>query len=504
MKIFPIEKVREADEYTIKKEPIKSLDLMERAASQCYKWIRLHVERDKKIKVIVGPGNNGGDGLVVARMLSEERYHIEVLIIRFTDKESEDFSANLDRLKEKPDVVINEIKDGDTVPGFNGDDILVDGIFGSGLTRPVKGFIADVIDAMNKSNKLIIAIDIPSGLFADKSTVETESKVVEANYTLSFQFPKLAFFFAENDGFVGHWQVLPIGLHEKFIRETEAKHHYIQREDVKNLKKKRGKFSHKGNFGHGLLVAGGYGKMGAAVMSSAAAIRSGAGLITAHIPKKGYDVIQISVPEVMTSIDRSDEIFSEVPDLSMFNAIAVGPGIGTDKQTRNSLKLLIQNADIPVIFDADAINILGENRTWISFVPPNSIFTPHPKEFERITEKASNNFERFELQKEFSIKNRVYVVLKGAYTCITTPGGNAYFNSTGNPGMASGGSGDVLTGILLGLLAQNYDPIEACIIGVYLHGLAADLILEEKGFEGMIARDIINALPKAFVECMKD
>lgn len=504
MKIFPIEQVREADAYTIKNEPIKSIDLMERAASQCYKWIRLHVDRDRKIKVIVGPGNNGGDGLVVARMLAEERYHIEVLIIRFTDKESDDFSENLKRLKGLPEPVIKEIKEGDDIPDFNGDDILLDGIFGSGLTRPVKGFIASVIDAMNKSKKLIISIDIPSGLFADKSTVETGSTVVKADYTLSFQFPKLAFFFAENDAFVGHWEVLPIGLHEKFIAETEANNHYIRRDDVKSLKKKRGKFSHKGNFGHALLIAGGYGKMGAAVMASWAAVRSGAGLLTAHIPKKGYNIIQTAVPEVMTSIDRSEEIFSEVPDLSAFNAIAVGPGIGNEKQTQNSLKLFIQNAGTPVIFDADAINILGENKTWISFVPPNSIFTPHPKEFERITEKASDNFDRFELQKEFSIKNKVYVVLKGAYTCITTPAGKAYFNSTGNPGMASGGSGDVLTGILLALLAQNYDPLEACVMGVYLHGLAADLKLEEKGFEGMIARDIIEALPRAFMECSKD
>ncbi len=498
IKILPVEKIREADAYTIKKEPIPSIDLMERAATQCFKWIKKRTDKNQKVKIFCGPGNNGGDGLVVARLLAEKHYEVEVFIVKFTNKFTEDFSINLKRLQDIGSVPVAEITENVPLPELNTDDLVLDAIFGSGLSRPVKGFIANVIRRINTSGAMTIAIDTPSGLFSDKNSTASGGMIIEADYTLSFQLPKYAFFFAENDKYVGEWHILPIGLMKEFIDTVDVKNFLIEKDDCSLLLKRRNKFAHKGNFGHALLISGSYGKMGAAVLAAQACIRSGSGLLTTHIPKVGYQIMQTAVPENMLSIDDSEEVFSKTPDLSFYNAIAVGPGLGKNKSTQNALKLLIQNSSIPIIFDADAINILGENKTWIPFIPKGSILTPHPKEFERIAGKSSDNFERNKLQREFSIKNQVYVILKGAFTCITTPRGQCFFNPTGNPGMATGGSGDVLTGILLGLKAQNYSSFNASALAVYLHGSAGDIAAKKYGYEAMKAGDIVECLGKAF------
>ncbi len=498
MKILSTDQIREADAYTIKNEPIASIDLMERAATRCYKWIRKRTESSQQVKVVCGPGNNGGDGLVVARLLAGKDYPVEVFILRFTDKTSDDFATNLERLREMKIVKITDLTEDDPLPPVDSDDLVIDAIFGSGLTRPVKGWLAKVVKHINESGCITVAIDTPSGLFSDENSTGKDGAIIEADYTLTFQFPKLAFLFPENDRFVGRWYVLNIGLMQAYTDQVETDNHLLEHLDATQLVKSRNKFDHKGMYGHALLIAGGYGKMGAAVMAAQAALRSGAGLVTAHIPKTGYDIIQTALKECMVSVDESEDVFSKHPDLGAYNAIGVGPGIGKAPKTQNALKLLIQNTQQPMLFDADAINILGENKTWISFVPPNSIFTPHPKEFERLAGKSSNNFDQHQLQREFSVKHQVYVILKGGNTCISTPHGTCFFNPTGNPGMATGGSGDVLTGILLGLLAQNYPPLHACTLGVYLHGLAGDLAARKNSQPAMIAGDITDMLGKAY------
>lgn len=517
MKILPIDKVREGDAYTIKNEPIESINLMERAANACASWLEAHFINDRKIMIFCGLGNNGGDGLAIARLLHQKNYDIEVYIIRHSDKSSDDFNTNYERLKNIPEIKVIEISDegraisdsksvvrklrtteGITLPDIKPEDIVIDALLGSGLTKPVKGFISKIINHINRANATVISVDVPSGLFCDESSESIECAVIKANYTLTFQLPKYAFMFSENDKYAGIWEVLDIGISREYLDNTEAKNFFIDNNDVRNIYKPREKFAHKGNYGHGLLISGSYGKMGAAVLGSMASLRTGIGLQTTHIPKCGYNIIQTAIPEAMVSIDSSDYYFTDIIDLSKYNAVAVGPGIGMEKETQQALKLLIQNSNLPIIFDADAINILGINKTWIPFIPKNSIFTPHPKEFERITTKAENDFHRNKLQREFSIKYNAYVVLKGAQTAITSPDGKCYFNSTGNPGMATAGSGDVLTGIILSLIAQNYKPLEACILGVYLHGLAGDIAGEEKGYEALIAGDIIMNLGNAF------
>jgi len=498
MKILPVDKIREADAFTIQNEPIKSIDLMERAAKQCFRWIKKHVDKTNRIKIFCGPGNNGGDGLVIARLLALKDYDVDVIIVRFTEKGPRDFNTNLKILEGIDIVSLKAIREDDTFPEISAEDIVIDAIFGSGLGRPVTGFVGKLIKHINERSAITIAIDIPSGLFSDENSTGKGGAIVEADYTLSFQFPKYAFLFPENDRFVGEWHILPIGLMYEFTAAVEVKNYFVERWDAVQLLKARNKFDNKGSYGHALLIAGSYGKMGAATMAAKAALRSGAGLVSAHVPQSGYPIIQTAVPECMVSIDYNDKVFSKPPELGPYNAIAAGPGLGTDKVSQNALKLFIQNAKVPSLFDADAINILADNKTWISFIQAGSIFTPHPKEFERLVGKSKDNFERNKLQREFSIRHKVYLVLKGAHTCISTPEGNCFFNSTGNPGMATGGSGDVLSGIILGLLAQQYHPQEACILGVYLHGLAGDIAAKEKSQQAMIAGDITENLGKAF------
>jgi ADP-dependent NAD(P)H-hydrate dehydratase / NAD(P)H-hydrate epimerase len=498
MKILPVEKIREADAYTIANEPITSVDLMERAATSCYKWLRKRVDSQRRVMIFCGLGNNGGDGLVIARLMAMNHYHVEIYIIRYSEKCSDDFQVNYNRLKEPGSIEIKDLRDGDVLPTILPEDVVIDAIFGSGLGKPVVDFPARVIRHVNSSKALVVAIDMPSGLYSDEHTDTKAGAIIQADFTLSFQFPKLAFMFAENDSYVGDWKIIDIGLQTGFIQKSEVKNFLLTRKMAATLLKPRTKFAHKGHFGHALLIAGSYGKMGASVLASKACLRSGVGLLHAHTPAKGYHVIQTAVPEAMVTIDPDEDCFTVPPDLAPFTAIAIGPGIGLSVKTKKALKLLIQNSAVPMLFDADALTILGENKTWIPFVPKTCVFTPHPGEFERLVGKARDDFHRNRLQREFCIKYNVYLVLKGAQTCICSPDGVCWYNTTGNPGMATGGSGDVLTGLILGLLAQKYHPRDACLLGVYLHGLAGDLAAEKQGMEALIAGDIVGQLGKAY------
>ena len=498
MKILPVEKIREADAYTIKHEPIASIDLMERAAGQLFKWIKKRVDTSHTVRVFVGPGNNGGDGLTVSRMLCKKGYPVHVYLISYAKNRSEDAGVNLKRLEDLKKVPIHPVDDKKDLPEIGEDDIIIDAIFGSGLTRPVSGFIGEVVEHINAADAVTISIDIPSGLFADRHADPKEGKIIHADYTLSFQLPKLAFLLPENDPFVGEWHILDIGLHHDYINNAEVKNFLLTKRDVQTTLRPRNKFAHKGTFGHALLIAGSYGKTGAAILASRACLRSGVGLLHTHIPKAGYEIMQTAVPECMLSIDRYENYFSEVPDLGMYNAVGIGPGLGMEKQSQMALKLLIQNFSKPIVFDADALNILAENKTWLAFLPKGSILTPHPKEFERLAGKWADDYEKLQKLRDLCFKYNIYIVLKGAYTCTGTPDGMCYFNSTGNPGMATAGSGDVLTGLITGLLAQGYSPAQAATLGVYLHGLAGDLAAKKKGQEAMLAGDIIENLGKAF------
>jgi ADP-dependent NAD(P)H-hydrate dehydratase / NAD(P)H-hydrate epimerase len=504
MKILTAKQIRDADQYTIKHEPVKSIDLMERAAAKCSEWLYQKFRPDRKtFKVFCGPGNNGGDGLAIARQLIETYSKVDVYIIRGAEKYSNNFLVNEERLKKQHKYALHSIRSIKDFPKIISKDCIVDAIFGTGLSKPITGLAADVITKINEANVMVVSVDIPSGLFADIHS-SPQNAIVHADYTLSFECPKSAFLFPENHPYVGEFIILPIGLDHNFITKLTSEKTFLSLEFVKKLLIKRKKFDHKGNHGHAFLVAGSYGKMGAAVLASRGCMRAGAGLLTTHVPECGYEIMQSAFPEAMIETDTDDKYFTDEIKSDNFDAIGVGPGLSTKEKTGKALKYLLQKSIKPVVIDADALNMLSENKSWLKYIPPQSILTPHPKEFERLTGKAANDFERNELQLNFTMKHRVFVILKGANTCIACPNGSSYFNSTGNPGMATAGSGDVLTGILTGLLAQGYSPLNASILGVYLHGLAGDLAAKHKSAHSLIASDIIAALPDAYNELEKD
>ncbi|WP_421918372.1 NAD(P)H-hydrate dehydratase [Marinifilum sp.] len=503
MKIFPVQKIAEIDTYTIEHEPIESIDLMERASKELFKRILKKFPAPGNCKIFVGPGNNGGDGLALARMLAEKNYAVEVFIVKVTDQLSKDAEKNLQRLKLAKKVDIYEMVKVDAMPWLFPEDIVIDAIFGSGLSRPIEGLAFEVVKAINASEASVVSVDIPSGLMGEDNSKNNCHGIIKANFTFSFEFPKLAFLFPENAKFVGEWEVLPIGLHADIIEQEHTPYKMLTRKFVKSLLMPRKKFDHKGTYGHGLLISGSYGKMGAAILASRAGLRSGIGLLTSHIPRLGYEIMQTAVPEAMVSIDRSDIIFTEYPDLSQFKAVAIGPGIDKKQNSYRAMIELLNEIKIPMVIDADAINIIGEHPELKNDLPMGTVFTPHPKEFERMVGKSKDSFTRNTMQREFAKEHGVTLVLKGAYTAIACPEGSVYFNPTGNPGMATAGSGDVLTGIILSLLSQGYSSKLATIIGVYLHGLAGDLAAKKIGQEALTAGDIINYLPKAWLTLKK-
>jgi hydroxyethylthiazole kinase-like uncharacterized protein yjeF len=497
MKIFRSDQIRQIDEITIAEEPIASIDLMERASGQIFKWFQSRFERSQHICIFAGPGNNGGDGLALARMLASGRYDVEVFYINITDKTSDDWRINFSRLKTETDVKVTDLTNTGEFPVISSDDIIIDAIFGSGLTRPVEGLASEIIKLINKTESTVISIDIPSGSFGEDNS-KNDKVIISADYTLTFQFPKLCFMFPENARYLGEWIILPIGLSANSIRNTISPFHYSEKKDVSLLLKKRSKFDHKGVFGHGLLIAGSLGKMGAAILGAKAALRTGIGLLTCHVPSGGLIIMQISVPEAMVQPDENALHLSEVEITSSISAVGIGPGIGTDHESQQAVKELLTSYRKPIVIDADGLNILSLNKGWLDKLPEGAILTPHLKEFERLAGKTEDSYSRLNRQIEFSKTYKCIVVLKGANTSITTPDGNVFFNSTGNPGMATAGSGDALTGILLSLLAQGYSSEDAAILGVYLHGLAGDIAAEESCYESIIASDVINNISKAF------
>ncbi len=498
MKILSIDNIRKGDQFTINAEPIASIDLMERASLNCYNWIIENIDKSASFTIIAGPGNNGGDGIAIARMLHNNGNKVNVIIIEYSENYSPDCQINIDRLK-KLNIEINTVKSDNDNFDIGANDIIIDALFGSGLSREIEGFTANIVNYINELRNIVISIDIPSGLMGDELFDTKKPIIIKANHTLSIAFPKQVFFLMETAIYIGQWHHIDIGIHPTYAEMVPAEAYYITKSDIVTMLKKRDKFSHKGSFGHSMLIAGSYGKMGAAVMASRAAHRSGLGLLTTHIPKSAVDILQISSPETMLSIDENNEHFSKLKIVDNINSLGIGPGLGTDEESATAMKVLLQNYTLPMVIDADALNILSENKTWLAFLPSACILTPHPKEFERLAGKSSNSLERIKLQKEFSIRHKVFVILKGANTSISTPDGKLFINSTGNPGMATAGSGDVLTGIVLSLLAQDYHPQTAAILAVYLHGLAGDIAAFKSGFEALIASDIIDNIGETFI-----
>jgi len=497
MKILSAEEIRLWDQYTFKHEPIASIDLMERAAEKCLEWLERNSPYDSRFNIFCGKGNNGGDGLAIARLLTNKNYPVSVYILEFGHKGTEDFQTNLSRLHQCESVEISFIQKVENFCSFSADEIIIDALFGSGLNRQLEGVTAKLVEHINNSGCKVVAIDIPSGMFVDRSS--KGNVIIKADHTLSFQCLKPAFLVAENADNTGEVHILDIGLHEEFLKSTAGVYEWINEDSVRTIHKPRNRFAHKGTFGHGLIVAGSYGKIGAAVLSAKACLRSGIGLLSCHIPKCGYDIMQTAVPEAMVMTDFNSSFNTKTDDdLTKYEAVAVGPGIGTASETKMLLREIFDSFRHPLVLDADALNIMAAQKDLLKLIPAGSILTPHPKEFERMFGESANDFDRIELALQKARELNVIIVLKGHHTFIATPDKKGFFNSTGNAGMATGGSGDVLTGILTSLLAQGYSSVETAILGVYLHGLAGDKAAEKLSMEAMVAGDIIENLGEAF------
>jgi hydroxyethylthiazole kinase-like uncharacterized protein yjeF len=488
IKILSTPQIRELDRYTIESEPIASIDLMERACQAFVDWYVIRFQSDSAVLIVCGTGNNGGDGLGIARLLSQRKFNVIVCRVSGESKPSADYTTNLNRLPgEVKQITFQKEK------GLPSCDVLIDALFGSGLSRALQGVYADAVLQINTSMAIKIAVDIPSGLFADENS---DGPIVQADFTVTFQLPKLSFLLPQNEKWVGEWHALNIGLSSTFIQQSATRHFLVDTESIKKLVKPRDKFSHKGDFGHALVIGGSYGKIGANVLATRAAIRAGSGLVTSLVPKCGYAVLQSVVPEAMVLADEEEKILVRAPDISGFTSIGIGPGLGQDPRTVAFLANLFSHEITPCVIDADALNILAEHRDIQNLISANSILTPHPGEFRRLVGNWKDDFERLEMQRILSAKLKSIIVLKGAHTSIAMPNGDIFFNSTGNPAMATAGSGDVLTGLLTALLAQGYKPHDAALIGVFIHGLAGDLATKKR--YSIIASDIIEEIPTAF------
>lgn len=500
MKIFTSAQIHELDRYTIEHEPIKSVDLMERAAKAITRAVAEEWTTHTPVVVFAGPGNNGGDALAVARLLTNEGYKVRTYLFNITNHLSDDCVTNRQRLLDGRHAKdFTEITAKFDPPELTADTLVIDGLFGSGLNKPLAGGFASLVKYINQSPAKVVSIDVPSGLMSEDNTYNVRANIIHATLTLTLHEKKLAFLFGDAQQFIGRLKVLDIRLSQEYIQKTEAQYYVLEESDVRSRLLHRDDFAHKGNMGNALIVAGSYGMSGAAILATRACMRSGAGKITVHTPKKNYGVMQISVPEAVLHMDHEETAFTEAVDTDGFDALGIGPGLGCQETTAIAMIAQIRRAQCPIVADADALNILASHRAWMQQLPKGIIMTPHPKELDRLTGSPANaDFERLHRTRELAQSLQAYIILKGHNSALCLPDGQVVFNPTGNSGMATAGSGDVLTGIITALLARGYHQQNACIVGMYLHGLAGDIAVKTLGKESLTASDIIDYLPHAF------
>ena len=498
MKIFTSAQIHELDKFTIENEPVKSIDLMERSAKAITQAITEVWGSQTPVIIFAGPGNNGGDALAVGRMLCDKGYDVCAYLFNVSGSLSEDCIINRKRLFDKKSKALIEVTQEFEPPQLDAGTLVVDGLFGSGLNKPLAGGFASLVKYINASPAQVVSIDIPSGLMTEDNTYNVRTNIIRANLTLTLQLPKLSFLFPENQMYIGRLKILDIRLSKQGIDKIDANYTLIEENDIRPRLLHRDPFAHKGKMGNALIIAGSYGMGGASVLATKACLRAGAGKVTTHTPKRNSLLLQISVPEAIIQFDREETIFSEAVDTEDFNAVGIGPGLGTSEQTAIAIIAQLRRTQCPIVADADAINVIANHRAWLQQLPKGIIMTPHPKEFDRLEGPSTDSYERLMKARDLAQRLHGYILVKGHHTSLCLPDGHIMFNSTGNAGMATAGSGDVLTGIITGLLARGYKHEDACVVGMYLHGLAGDIAARELGIESVIASDLIQYIPQAF------
>ena len=498
MKIFTAPQIRACDAYTIKASGISSAELMERAAGRCVVWIREHFPKDTLFVTLCGTGNNGGDGLAITRLLQQRGYGVKAFLLQLSkDDMSVDCRSNLQRLQGIDKDLVTIVAPDTFITDIPAHIVIIDAILGTGLSRPTQGWVAAFINQVNQLPNKKIAIDIPSGLPAD-IIPDKDAAILKVQDTLSFQFYKRTFLHPESGVYAGNIHILDIDLDKTFIHATQSQYKTIDEELVKAIYRPRLPFSHKGTYGSALVIGGSYGKMGAITLTAKAALRAGAGLVTSLIPGYGYHIMQTAVPEVMCNTN-GEHVLEKIEGWEKMTAIGVGPGMGTDSKTATALAGFIDTCKHPVVIDADALNLISRQPDLLGKLPRGSVLTPHPKEFTRLFGENTNSMIQIDHARIQAMRYNINIVLKGHHTAVINTEGECWYNMTGNAGMATGGAGDALTGIITGLLAQGYEPHEAAMLGVYIHGLAGDIAAKELSQEALIAGDIIDHLGKAFL-----
>lgn len=502
MKIFAKEQIYQGDTLTTQRQNISPNELMERAGTQIFNWLHMRMQGAQvPIHVFCGIGNNGGDGLVIARHLITHGYNVITYVVNCSDKRSKDFLSNYDRIKNVTKDWPTLLSCSEEFPEIKPEDIIIDAVFGIGLNRPADDWVKQLFLHFRKSRAYTLSVDMPSGLYADK-VPEDENGVVWANHTLSFASPKLVFFLPETAQYTQQWEVIDIGLDPEFLHMTPTEVELIGKYEVLPMYRPREKFGHKGTYGHSLIIGGSYGKMGAVQLASKAALVAGAGLVTTYIPKCGYQIMQTAFPEAMVITDKDEEKITDISFDINVNAIGVGVGLGTDEATVYTFGAFLKSNKTPLVVDADAINILAKHNELLKLLPQFSILTPHPKELERLIGTWKDDFDKIAKAKAFVKAYKLILVIKGANTMIVFQD-KIFINSTGNPGLATAGTGDVLTGIITGLIAQGYDPVAATVFGVYLHGKSADIALNDFGYQSLIASNVIEYIREAYLDLFK-
>ncbi len=502
MRIYTTDQLYTGDQITIKNQQLGPTDLMERAGGQVFGWLHSRMQGAQvPIRIFCGIGNNGGDGLVLARQLLEHGYNVHTYVVNCSDKRSKIFLINYDRVKQVTKKWPDLIKGKDDFPEIHRDDVVVDAIFGIGLNRCLGGWVKDLVIHINRAEAFILAIDLPSGLYAN-GPIEDPEAVIKANHTLTFQFPKFTFFMPSTGIYTQTWEALDIGIDPEFVMKTPPMASLITKQHLLSWYVPREKYAHKGTYGHTLIVGGSYGKIGASVLATRAAMRIGSGLATAYVPSCGVSILQTAVVEAMVIADANPEHISSSPESLKDYAVAVGMGMGTHTDSKLALGTLLKNADSPVVIDADAINCIAADSKLLALIPEDSVLTPHPGELERLIGAWNNDFDKLEKAKAFAAKHKVVLLIKGAHTLVIFKD-TVFINTTGNPGMATAGSGDVLAGAIAGLLAQQYESWQAALIAVYLHGSAGDIAVQNLGYQALTASDLVANFGAAFIKLFK-
>lgn len=501
MKILNSQQIKDVDKCSIISQNISSWDLMERASSVFVEKLLNYIHHQNIVHIFCGKGNNGGDGLAIARMLIQKGFQVQVMIVEHSENASQDFSINLNKLQSiKSNILyLNCLNDLNDIE-INENSICIDAILGSGVNKPTHGIIKECIEFINQNYKKIFSVDVPSGLFLD-SLNHSNDTIIKAHHTFTFQLPKLSFLFPENATFTGKWEILDIGLSEECIAQHPTTHFAIDKELIQNLYQPRNNISAKWNYGHCLIIAGSNTMRGAAMMCVASALRSGCGLVSIHSIEKVISQVSQNYPECLLSIDTNENECAHLPEnLNKYNAIAFGSGMGISKKVANLLKqLLIQLDNKKLIVDADGLNVLSLHPEYWDLIPPNQvIITPHIKEFERLFGQFSTHFDRLNKAREIAQSKKIVIVLKSPYTSIVTSKGEIYFNIIANSGLAKGGSGDVLTGLIAGLCARGYDIEKAALLGVYIHSIAGKLALQKIHPECLLPTDLIPFYSEVF------